>query len=253
MQNTLENTILKHWQEVADESKRILGPDQESKIPSLYNDGLFLINALQDTYGKDLPMTSLVALSLPTVLKEIVWVHMQFLWGNYPAVHRSLRFLWEQTFRAIYADTYNIVVGNDGLGPGPTVDDKIAWLHAQERKLKVIAPVLRGILELDEKGLADSGLLSLWGKLCGRVHPSKELWDEVFAHPERPMLDVFDEPAARETLRVVEQVFDLIWLGIVSVFHHAVSQLDAADLFCTCPRTEQFVAKKRAKLLGEDA
>lgn len=76
MQDTLENTILKHWQEVADETKRTLGPDQEPKIACLYNDGLALINALQDTYGHELFTTSLVALSLPTLLKEIIWLHM---------------------------------------------------------------------------------------------------------------------------------------------------------------------------------
>ena len=63
----------------------------------------------------------------------------------------------------------------------------------------LIDPILCGILGVTEQGLIDSGLPALWKKLNQRAHPSKELWEEVFAHPNRPILDVFDEPAARET------------------------------------------------------
>jgi hypothetical protein len=250
MQSTLDETIMKSWQEVAEETKRILGPHESERVAAAYNDCLALINALQDTYGSDLFTTSLVALSLPTLLKEIPWLHMLFVWGNYPAVHRNLRFIWELTYRAIYADTYKIVLPDDDLGPGPTIDDKINWLSVQERKNKLtrktlIDPLLRCFHGVNEQGLIDSGLPALWEKLNQRVHPSKELWEEVLAHPHRPMLDVFDEPAARETLRAMEEIFDIIWLGVLTMFHHAVPKLDSADDFLRCPRTQQFVAKKR--------
>ena len=171
------------------------------------------------------------------LFKEVYWFQLLFLAGNYPLLHRGLRFVWEMIFRAYYVDTYVRKSPDDPEPPGPTVDDKAEWLAQHERKMfqwhKFMQPMLRRLLHQAKGTEIEEYYKALWDKLNEYVHPSKSLLDRMVV-PVSSLLvrDSFDKEWASETIETATMIFDLVWLAVISRF----------------PRCAELIAQKRRHL-----
>jgi hypothetical protein len=178
-------------------------------------------------------------------VKELHWLHVLFLSGNYPIVLSRLRFNWERLFRARYADTF--VKENPGAPdvPGPTLDDKHDWLMQREDSLRwktLMAPTLARLFAAGAPGEAEAHFRPLWDRLNRCVHPSGELREKLMGESILHARDAFDEAWARETLSDATEVFGLVWLAVLSRFPAAVPAL-LAD-----PHTFKAIPQLRAVL-----
>jgi len=156
------------------------------------------------------------------LFKEVHWFQLLFLAGNYPLLHRSLRFVWEMIFRAYHVDTYVRESPDNPEPPGPTVDDKIEWLARHEQGMfrwgEFMKPTLQRLLP-QAKDKEIEKCYTLWNKLNDYVHPSKALLDRMVADvPGSLMINSFDKEWASETIETAAMIFDLVWLAVISRF-----------------------------------
>jgi len=215
----------KHLPEIAEETFRSLGEEQAEYFTSLANDWIDILSAILDAYSKDELFDSLMYIYFSGLFKEVYWFQLLFLAGNYPLLHRSLRFVWEMIFRAYYVDTYVRESTDDPEPPGPTVDHKAEWLGKYELKLKMykwsfVRGVLRRLLPQAKGTEIEEYYNSLWDKLNEYVHPSKALLLDrmVVNAPGFLMTDSFDKEWASETIETATMIFDLVWLAVISRF-----------------------------------
>lgn len=205
---------------IAEETSHSLGDEQAACFVGLTADWIDILSAVLDTYSKDELSNSLMYIHFSGLLKEVRWFQLLFLSGNYPLLHRSLRFVWEMIFRAYHVDTYS----PDGPEPpGPTIDDKVEWLAQHERKMfqwdKFIKPTLRQLLPQVEGTEMEEYYCSLWDKLNEYMHPSKALLARmVVVGPRFLMTDSFDKEWALETIEAATMIFDLVWVAVISRF-----------------------------------
>src|SRR5262245_39051294 len=135
--------------DIAERTLDALGEEPAWFFTDLTNDWINLSGALLGACTPEEQLTSLVFADFHSLFREITWFQRLFLWGNYPYVYRNLRFVWELLFRAYYADTYASEHPGGTDLPGPSVDDKNAWLSKREHRLKwdsVFKPILRKLL-----------------------------------------------------------------------------------------------------------
>ena len=229
----------KHLRKIAEETFRSLGKERAGYFTRLFNDWIDILSAVRDTYSEDELSDGLMYIYLSGLSKEAHWFQLLFLAGNYPLLHRSLRYVWEMIFRAYYVDTYVRKSPDDPEPPGPTVDDKVEWLGKYELKLKMykwffVRGVLRRLLP-QAKGteIEQYYKKALWDKLNEYVHPSKSLLDRMVV-PVSSLLvrDSFDKEWASETIKTATMVFDLVWLAVISRF----------------PKCAELIAQKRLHL-----
>lgn len=213
----------KYLPEIAEETFRSLGKEQAGYFTSLANDWIDILGAIRDTYAKDELSDSLMYIYFSGLLKEVCWFQLLFLSGNYPLLHRNLRFVWEMIFRAYHVDTYVPKSPDDPEPPGPTIDDKVEWLARHEREMfqweEFMKPTLRRLLSQAEGAEIEKYYKSLWDKLNEYVHPSTALLCRMVVDvPGFLMTDSFDEDWASETIETATMVFDLVWLAVISIF-----------------------------------
>ena len=186
------------------------------------------------------------------MLKELNWLHVLFLSGNYPIALSRLRFNWERVFRARYADACAEEKPNASDGPGPTVGEKHEWLRQREDRNRLnwgsfIAPALSQLFPAGAPGEAKSHFKPLWDRLNECVHPSGELREMLAGESGLHALDAFDEGWARQTLADAAEVFGLIWLAVLSRFPRAGPALLAApDTFRACPQLRAVLERAAA-------
>jgi len=228
----------KHLRKIAEETFRSLGKERAGYFTRLFNDWIDILSAVHDTYSEDEILDSLMYIYFSGLSKEVHWFQLLFLTGNYPLLHRSLRYVWEMIFRAYYVDTYVRKSPDDPEPPGPTVDDKAEWLGKYELKLKMykwffVRGVLRRLLPQAKGTEIEEYYNSLWDKLNKYVHPSKSLLDRMVV-PVSSLLvrDSFDKEWASETIKTATMIFDLVWLAVISRF----------------PRSAESIAQKRFHL-----
>jgi hypothetical protein len=203
---------------IAEETCRSLSEEQAMHFVNLANDWIDILSAVLDTYSKDELSNSLMYIHFSGLLKEVRWFQLLFLSGNYPLLHRSLRFVWEMIFRAYHVDTYS----PDGPEPpGPTIDDKVEWLAQHEREMfqwkRFMKPTLRKLLRQAEGTEMAEYYYSLWDKLNEYVHPSKALLARMVVDvPRFLMTDSFDKEWALETIETATMIFDLVWVAVIS-------------------------------------
>jgi hypothetical protein len=209
-----------HLPNIAGETFRSLGKEQAAYFTNLFNDWLDIQNAMHGVYSKDELSNSLVYIYYSALSKEAYWFQLLFLAGNYPLLHRSLRYVWEMIFRAYHVDINGPEFPDDPLPPDPTIDDKVEWLAQYERKMfrwdSFVKPRLLQLLPQAKDTEMERYYKSLWDKLNEYVHPSKALLDRmVIDAPGFLMKDSFDKNWALETIEVATDVFDLVWLAII--------------------------------------
>jgi hypothetical protein len=106
--------------------------------------------------------------------------------------------------------------------PGPTADDKVAWLEEHEKDLRwdnCIEPVLRAVFPLAEhhQEVRDH-YKDLFKYLHRYAHPSAHLLDRGMDKSALHVRDGFDEQWASQAAEIGASVFDLIWMVVFK--HH---------------------------------
>jgi hypothetical protein len=239
-QQDILSTLFGFWKGVADETNRILGKETAGFLIYLHNDALDIFGAINDAYAQEEWLCSLACAEFLGLLKELSWLQVLFLCGNYPIVLSRLRFNWERIFRALYADTYAQEHPTATDVPGPTLDDKHDWLMKREDRLNwrtLIAPTLSRLFAADAPGDAESHFKPLWDRLNRCVHPSGDLREKLIGDSALHLLDAFDEQWAQEARADAVEVFGLIFLAILSRFPAVVPALVAdPHMFPVCPQ-----------------
>ena len=114
-----------HLAEIERETLKQLGEPKGGFFVNVANDCLDIIFAIQDAYSGQHNLVLHTALG---IFKEVSWFHFFFVSGNYPLLLSRLRFVWESVFRAYLAENYPLGGQNAWPAPGPSPDDKLAWL-----------------------------------------------------------------------------------------------------------------------------
>jgi hypothetical protein len=172
----------------------------------------------------------------------VQWFQVHFLSGNYPLLGRSLRFVWEMIYRAYYTDTYT-----GESPPGPSLGDKIVWLGQRESTLRwgnCIYPVLGKVLPIvEQEQEVREHYRKLWQGLHKYVHPSVELVPRMMGESALLVTDSFDETWAMEIIQDATEVFDLIWLAVISRFPKCAPLLAQQEYGLVCPLTQAVLEK----------
>lgn len=196
-----------------------LGEENGGFFVCVANDWLEINSALMDAYPGE-KKYNLIFHTFLGHFKEVCWFHFFFVSGNYPLLLSRLRFVWESVFRAYFAEHYPVGPARPWPAPGPSSDDKLAWLQEHERDLnwdRCIEPVLRTVFPLAEsdKEVRDF-YRAQWKGLHKYVHPSAYLAGRMIGESALHVTDNFDEEWALETVDVARKVFDLVWLAVFS-------------------------------------
>lgn len=228
--------------QIANTTQRRLKTKQAYCFINLYNDWLGVWSQMLNVYSKDVALRSLVAADLFNLGKELHWMHRLLHWGNYPLVHRNLRYVWELMFLAYFADTVEAAVPEISDQPGECVDDKVAWLHKHEWKINwrsVIRPLVYKVIEKRER----QHYSHIWGSLNRSVHASVELRYRLIDESALAIRDAFDLRWAKDTCQIASDVFDVIWLVVLRRFPDCIPFLGGKNCFINTPRTKSLIAK----------
>jgi hypothetical protein len=246
------NQYLDHFngrhRQVAEQTVAALGEDRALLFVSLQSDWVALLGAFQELwagpitdrnlYAVTLAHSSLLLIDFPGLLLEMDRQQFAFLGGHYAAVGRSLRYVWELMYRALWADTYAETHAHDDDLPGPTADEKAEWLRTRENRLNrktVIEPLLRQLVPDAEHSRINGYFIPIWERLNRVVHPSWDLRDRLLNPSALAVADNFDAAWAAEVLSDAATVFDLIWLAVLSRFPDCRALLVNDKTFTHCP------------------
>jgi hypothetical protein len=202
-----------------------LGEEKGGFFIQVGNDWLKINSAVMDAYSGERGY-NLVLHTFGGLFKEVYWFHFFFVTGNYPLLLSRLRFVWESVFRAYFAEHFPLGPHRSWAAPGPSPDDKVAWLKEHEGPCLnwdgCIEPVLRIVFPLAdrEKEVRDF-YKAEWNELHKYVHPSAYLADKMIGESALHVTDNFDKKWALEAVGVATKVFDLVWLAILR--HHPVA------------------------------
>src|SRR2546427_3547396 len=210
--------------EIEQESVLRLGREKAFYFMELANDWIDIQAAISRAYSYNELTQGLVYFYFFSLFKEVQWFQLHFLSSNYPMLGRGLRFVWEMIYRAYYTDTY---MGESP--PGSSLDDKISWLEQHESTLRwgnCIYPVLGRVFPLvEQEQEVREHYRQLWQSLNRYVHPSVDLVSRMIEESSLLVTDGFDETWATEIIQDATEVFDLIWLAVISRFPRCVPLL----------------------------
>ncbi len=238
--------------DVERESRDCLGIEKNGFFVNVANDCMNINAAVRKAYGEELNFLMHIAWG---IFKEVTWFHFFFVSGNYPILLSRLRYVWESVFRAFFAE--NFFLPSDDCPwplPGPTPDDKLAWLEKHERHLRwdsCMEPVLCVVLPLagEEKEVRDHYKWR-WDELNKYVHPSAYVASRLIDESALLVRDAFDEQWALETIDIARDVFDLVWLTMMRQHPRAFD--DLAQLHEEYHVTSSILAKRHAPVRLEN-
>ena len=228
--------------EIEQESILKLGQEHASHFVELANDWIDISIAIGRTYTSDEISQSLVSAYFLSLFKEVQWFQLHFLSGNYPLLGRGLRFAWELIYRAYYTDTYT-----GESPPGPSLGDKILWLQKRESKLRwdnCIRQMLGKVLPVvEQEQEVQEYYHALWKSLHKYAHPSVDLVSRMMGKSSLLITDSFDETWAQEIIQDATEVFDLIWLAVISRFPRCAPFFAKQEYGLVCPLTQAVLEK----------
>jgi hypothetical protein len=242
-----------HLLEVAEKTVDCLGEERAWLFVDLANDWLDIhLHGILEAYMQEELLTSLVYHDFTGLFKELRWFQILFLAGNYPILYRNLRFVWELIFRAYHADSYAGAHPDNPDVPGILAGEKSDWLADREEKRRlnwnsVMSPGLLRLFPTMQHAEIEDVFHPIWAHLSGSVHPSSDLRIRKIDYSELKddmhLLDSFNEAWAIESLDLSSQVFDLIWLAVLSRFPNCLPLLSDPKSFRHCPMTRDLVAR----------
>ena len=155
---------------------------------------------------------NIVFIQFVRLFKEIHWLQFLFHSANYPMVYRNLRYVLEMIAQAYYIDCKYPVLSLDEQ------TRKIMEMEESVYGWKLIKAVLCPILNLDEKDFKDK-FRPIWDCLNKHVHSSAKQMDIVVEEDFSSFVtDSFNENLAKDTLKVVNEIFDLIYVIVLKRF-----------------------------------
>lgn len=215
--------------EIENETTAALGKEKSHFFVEVANDWIEFVGAIEQLCPEAKRHNSVVYFVLQFVFKDVCWFRFLFVGGNYPLLQRSLRHVWELIFRAYYADRY--VAASLADRDSPSLDEKMDWLEQKENKLTWESCVKPTLVELLSQTATDPKFLEhfydLWKSLNQHVHPSMAVAERLISPTPLFAADHFDKDWAEETYGVAVQVFDLIWLAVISSFPECADELAA--------------------------
>ena len=200
-----------------------LGEEKGGFFIQVADDWLKIHSAVMDAYPGE-KGHNLVLHTFRGLFKEVRWFQLFFVSGNYPLLLSRLRFVWESVFRAYFAENYPLGSHQPWPAPGPSPDDKLAWLEERERGRGLnwdgcLEPVLRSVFPLaDREEEVRKFYNALLKELHKFVHPSAYQAGKMIGDSALHVTDNFDEKWALEAVEIASRVFDLVWLAILR--HH---------------------------------
>jgi len=134
--------------------------------------------------------------------------------------------------------------------PGPSLDDKILWLEERESNLgwgNCICPMLGKVFPLvEQEQEVQEHYHQLWQSLNRYVHPSVGLVSRMIGESALLFTDSFDEIWATEIIQDATEVFDLIWLAVISRFPKCAPLLAQQEYGLVCPLTQAVLERVRS-------
>jgi hypothetical protein len=170
-------------------------------------------------------------------------MQIDFLAGRYEAVRWALRFTWESIYRSLFADRFRELRPNAPDPPGPTVDEKAAWLGAPGRKLdwNTVEVVLRHVFrQRSNDPVAE--FKPMWDRLNRAAHPSGEWRASGVEASARHVWHHFDGTQACEVIADARVVFGVVFVAILTHFPKVAVVLAVnPHVFGQCPAVRLFL------------
>ena len=138
-------SMCKHLAECERETIAKLGEEKASFFVRVWEDSMTIGDPIIKADSQRPTLMSGTFLGLPY---EISWLQFLFACGNYSLMFSRLRHVWESVARAYFMENYSEFGDAKWPAPGPSPDDKLAWLGEFEKHLKwrsCIEPVIRKV------------------------------------------------------------------------------------------------------------
>jgi len=206
------DTLYENWKSVRSETIRCLGEGDAVHIVNFHgNNWIDITTWISSKYSREERM-KIVFFQFVRLFKEICWLQFMFHNANYPMVCRNLRYVLEMIAQAYYIDyEYSALSLDEQIGKIMEMEEKIyGW--------KLVKDVLCPILNLDEKGFKEK-FQPVWIYLNKHVHSSAKQMDIVVEEDFSSFVtDSFNENLAKDALKVVDEIFDLIYVIVLKRF-----------------------------------
>lgn len=201
------------WDSITHETIEFLGKEAALHIVEYHGENWIDIAAewIPAKYGQE-EHNNIVFIQFLRLFKETIWLQFLFQTGNYNLVYRNLRYLLEMMAQASYVDWKY---------PDLNLDKQIEKTMEIEEQIygwNLLKSVLCNILICNQASL-DGKYKDIWNYLNKYVHPSAIQMNMVAEKdPSSLLIDSFNETIARDTLDIVDEVFEIIYLIIFSRF-----------------------------------
>jgi len=191
-----------------------------------FNTWIEIHGSIIDIYHKSYYWRSLLFLFFNSLFKEIYWIQLFFLWGNYRVINSNLRYILEEMALGYYIDH----------------EFSTSDLDAKMEKAK----------EIDEKGVYGWNLLKLvltdmginenskleniknifWKPFHSYAHPKPiKLLEVSEIDPKSTVIDSFNEYFAEDCLSHIDASFDFVYSFIIFSFPDIIERLKKKGQF----------------------
>jgi hypothetical protein len=199
------------WESVRKETIAGLGEQTALHIIDFHGNNWIDINIwISSKYSREEQM-NIVIFQFSRLFKEIHWLQFLFHNANYPMIYRNLRYILEMMAQAYYVDRkYPNLNLNEQMEKAEIEEAIFGW--------KLVKPVLSKILNFDKQAI-EGKFKNLWDNFNKHSHPSVKQMDIVAKEDFTSLMtDSFNENLAREVLKAVDEIFDLIYMMIFQRF-----------------------------------
>lgn len=206
------DVLYETWKLVRSETIARLGKEDAVHIINFHgNNWIDITNWILSKYNREEQM-NVIFIQFERLLKEIHWLQFLFHNANYPVIYRNLRYILEMMAQACFVDWKY---------PGLTLDEQIEKMVETEERVygwKLVKAILHPLLNLDEKDF-EKKFKPTWTYLNKHVHPSAKQMDIVVEEDFSSLVtDSFNENLAKDTLKVVDEIFDLVYVIVLKKF-----------------------------------
>ena len=202
------------WESITQETIESLGKEDALHIIDYHGQNwIGIVNEWIPAKYSEGEQNCIIDMQFLALFKEIIWLHFLFQTANYSLVHRNLRYILEMMAQAHYVD-----LKYPGLVPDEQFEKAIEIEDTKISAWDLVKNALCNILNCNESRL-DRKYKETWNHLNKHVHPSAKrmkMDDEI--DPSRYFIDSYNETLAKETLEIVDKVFDVIYLIIFNRF-----------------------------------
>jgi len=205
------DTVYETWESVRRETIRNFGKDAFHILDFHGNNWIDITIWITSKYSREEQM-NIILIQFQRLFKEIHWLQFLFHNANYPMVYRNLRHILEMMTQAYYIDwKYPISNLDQQIDKAIEIEESIfGW--------KLVKTVFCQALDFDEKDFEEK-FKPMWIYLNKYVHPSAKQMGIVAEEDFSSLVtDSFNENLAKDTLKVVDEIFDVIYVIVLEKF-----------------------------------